>query len=67
MRSRSRRPIRRTQAEANNPWIQTTTLEGGHDWDTWNMEGSTGYDTELVVGGEATPFVTSVSSSNKTA
>jgi len=39
------------------PWIQTTTLEGGHDWDTWNMEGSTGFDTELVVGGEATPFV----------
>ena len=23
-------------------WIQTTTLEGNHDWDTWVMEGSTG-------------------------
>ena len=35
-------------------WIQTTTLEGGHDWDTWNLEGGTGYDTELIVGGERT-------------
>lgn len=33
-------------------WIQTTTLEGGHDWDSWNIEGGTGYDTELIVGGE---------------
>ena len=33
-------------------WVQTTTLEGGHDWDTWNLEGGTGYDTELIVGGE---------------
>ncbi len=33
-------------------WVQTTTLEGGHDWDTWNIEGGTGYDTELIVGGE---------------
>ena len=33
-------------------WVQTTTLEGGHDWDSWNIEGGTGYDTELIVGGE---------------
>ena len=45
------------QSSSDKKWIQTTTLEGGHDWDTWNMEGSTGFDTELVVGGEATPFV----------
>ena len=38
-------------------WIQTTTLEGGHDWDSWNQEGGTGYDTERVVGGERTPPV----------
>ena len=37
-------------------WVQTTTLEGNHDWDTWLMEGSTGYDTEFVVAGEPFPF-----------
>ncbi|MEY2581779.1 MAG: large repetitive protein [Ilumatobacteraceae bacterium] len=36
-------------------WVQTTTLEGGHDWDSWNIEGGTGYDTELIVGGERVP------------
>ncbi len=36
-------------------WIQTTTLEGNHDWDTWVMEGSTGYDTEFILAGEAVP------------
>jgi len=36
-------------------WIQTTTLEGNHDWDTWVMEGSTGYDTEFTIAGEAVP------------
>ncbi len=36
-------------------YIQTTTLEGNHDWDTWLMEGSTGYDTESVVAGEPVP------------
>ena len=36
-------------------WVQTTTLEGSHDWDTWVMEGSTGYDTEFVLAGEAVP------------
>jgi hypothetical protein len=36
-------------------WIQTTTLEGNHDWDTWIMEGSTGFDTEFVLAGEPVP------------
>ncbi len=36
-------------------WIQTTTLEGNHDWDSWVMEGSTGFDTEFAVAGEAVP------------
>ncbi len=36
-------------------WIQTTTLEGNHDWDTWVMEGSTGFDTEFTLAGEAVP------------
>ena len=39
-------------------WIETTTLEGGHDWDSWNIEGGNGYDTELIVGGERVPPVT---------
>ncbi|MDR7253523.1 hypothetical protein J2X46_002513 [Nocardioides sp. BE266] len=44
-------------AQAGDPsqWVQTTTLEGNHDWDTWVMEGSTGYDTEFVLAGEAVP------------
>jgi hypothetical protein len=50
-------PDPQTAADELNPWIQTTTLEGGHDWDTWNMEGATGYDLELVIGGESVPFV----------
>ncbi|MEO8556816.1 MAG: SdrD B-like domain-containing protein, partial [Actinomycetota bacterium] len=37
-------------------WIQTTTLEGNHDWDTWLMEGSTGFDTEALVAGEPVPL-----------
>ena len=36
-------------------YIQTTTLEGNHDFDTWLMEGATGYDTESTVGGEPVP------------
>ncbi|MDZ4718393.1 MAG: SdrD B-like domain-containing protein [Roseiflexaceae bacterium] len=39
----------------NSGWIQTTTLEGNHDWDAWVMEGATGLDTEFVVGGEPFP------------
>lgn len=38
-------------------WVQTTTLEGGLDWDVWAMEGYTGYDTEFNVGGESVPWV----------
>jgi hypothetical protein len=37
-------------------WIQTTTLEGSHDWDTWLQEGGTGFDTEFAVAGEPFPF-----------
>ena len=36
--------------------MRTTTLEGGHDWDTWLAEGATGNDTEFVNAGEPTPF-----------
>ncbi len=36
---------------------QTTTLEGGHDWDQWIAEGASGYDTELVIGSEKVPPV----------
>jgi hypothetical protein len=38
-------------------WVQTTTLEGNHDFDVWVMANSTGLDTEMVVGGEPVPFV----------
>jgi hypothetical protein len=30
-------------------WIQTSTLEGAHDWDTWVWEGYAGYDNEMIV------------------
>ena len=39
----------------NSGWVQTTTLEGNHDWDAWVMEGATGLDTEFVVAGEPFP------------
>jgi uncharacterized repeat protein (TIGR01451 family) len=42
---------------AGQTWIQTTTLEGNHDWDAWVMEGSTGLDTEFVQGGEPFPGI----------
>ncbi len=38
-------------------FIQTTTLEGNHDWDAWVMEGATGLDTEFVVSGEPFPAI----------
>ncbi|MBS1108469.1 MAG: pectin lyase-like protein [Anaeromyxobacteraceae bacterium] len=38
-------------------WVQTTTLEGNLDWDSWVMEGATGLDTEFVVAGEPFPAV----------
>ena len=38
-------------------FVQTTTLEGNHDWDSWVMEGATGLDTEFVVAGEPFPAI----------
>ncbi len=38
-------------------WIQTTTLEGNHDWDAWVMEGATGLDTEFTQAGEPFPGI----------
>lgn len=38
-------------------WVQTTTLEGNHDWDAWVMEGTTGLDTEFVIAGEPFPAI----------
>ena len=38
-------------------FVQTTTLEGNHDWDSWIMEGATGLDTEFVVAGEPFPAI----------
>ena len=40
-------------------WSQTTTLEGGHDWDNWLLAGSTGFDTEKIQGSENVTQVTS--------
>ena len=37
-------------------WAQTTTLEGGHDSDTWMIEGGTGYDTEFLKQNELFPW-----------
>lgn len=39
-------------------WVQTTTLEGGQDWDYWALENETGYDTEFQIGNEQVPWVT---------
>ncbi|MFC5827599.1 IPT/TIG domain-containing protein [Nonomuraea insulae] len=36
-------------------WIQTTSLEGGHDWDIWAEEGHKGFDPELIVNGAPIP------------
>ncbi len=36
-------------------WVQTTTLEGGHDHDIWIQEGDTGLDTEQLRGQEPVP------------
>ena len=37
--------------------MQTTTLEGARDFDIWNQEGETGYDNEVLKGGEKVPMV----------
>ncbi|MBM0237665.1 hypothetical protein JNW88_11750 [Micromonospora sp. ATA32] len=44
-------------APSGRTWVQTTTLEGGHDWDIWVQEGDTGFDTEQSLGGEPVPYV----------
>ena len=49
-RQRSRRP-------SGQGWVQTTTLEGGHDHDIWQQEGETGFDTEQTKGAELVPYV----------
>ncbi len=41
----------------NFQWVQTTTLEGGHDHDIWSQEGATGFDTEQTKGAELVPSV----------
>jgi hypothetical protein len=41
---------------AGQGWVQTTTLEGSHSWDTWLQEGGTGLDNEFVVAGEPFPW-----------
>ena len=39
-------------------WIQTTTLEGNHDYDVWTQEGATGFDTETIgPGAEKVPSI----------
>mgnify|MGYP005838713129 CR=1 FL=1 len=41
---------------AGEGWVQTTTLEGSHSWDTWLQEAGTGLDNEFVVAGEPFPW-----------
>jgi hypothetical protein len=38
-------------------WIETTTLEGAHDFDVWLTGNDSGLDTEMVAAGEPVPFV----------
>ncbi len=38
-------------------WVQTTSLEGGHDHDIWSQEGETGFDNEVTKGAELVPMV----------
>ena len=61
-RSRSRTSARTDSRSSVTPpdgsdFVQTTTLEGNHDWDAWIMEGTTGLDTEFVVAGEPFPAI----------
>lgn len=46
-----------TAGQTSACWVQTTTLEGNHDFDAWPQANSTGYDTELLVAGELVPEV----------
>ena len=43
-------------APVGQNWIQTTTLEGNHDYDAWIMEGDTGFDATFALGGEPVPL-----------
>jgi len=45
-----------TPPQDGQTWIQTSTLEGSHSWDTWLQEGGTGLDNEFVVAGEPFPW-----------
>ncbi|NJM40858.1 MAG: hypothetical protein HC853_08835, partial [Anaerolineae bacterium] len=38
-------------------WYRTTTLEGGPGWDVWPQENNSGYETEIIIGGEAQPEI----------
>lgn len=45
-------------APTGTNWVQTTTLEGNHDWDVWVSEGATGFDIEQIgPGGEPVPAI----------
>ena len=41
---------------AGRKWIQTSTLEGNHDYDSWQLPGDTGFDPTFTVGGEIAPL-----------
>jgi hypothetical protein len=41
----------------NQQWVLTSTLEGNKDFDVWLVPNDTGYDSEMVLGGEPVPFV----------
>ena len=51
---RDRHPARPATGQTYQ-WVQTTTLEGGHDHDIWEQEGATGFDTEQTKGAELVP------------
>ncbi len=41
---------------AGRKWVQTSTLEGNHDYDSWQLPGDTGFDPTFTVGGEIAPL-----------
>ncbi|MFM8321596.1 MAG: SdrD B-like domain-containing protein, partial [Chloroflexota bacterium] len=43
-------------APSGSQWVQTTTLEGSHSWDTWLQEGGSGLDNEFMLAGEPFPW-----------
>lgn len=42
--------------DGQTQWVQTTTLEGNLDWDTWVQEGYDGYDNEFLQAPEPFPW-----------